>query len=59
MLVIVNTHRKIRKRTDTVIAFTREYSRVSVIEPSNSYKIKYGCSHKSRNPHVPSLIRTR
>jgi hypothetical protein len=31
LLVIVNAHRKFRKRTDTVIAFTREYSRVSYL----------------------------
>ena len=27
---ILNTNRKIRKRTDTNVAFTREYSRVSI-----------------------------
>ena len=30
MLGILNTNRKIRKRTDTDVAFTREYSRVSI-----------------------------
>jgi hypothetical protein len=29
MLVIVNARRKFHKRTDTIIAFTQEYSRVS------------------------------
>jgi len=30
MLGILNAHRKIRKRTDTNVAFTREYSKVSI-----------------------------
>ena len=30
MLGILNANRKIRKRTDTDVAFTREYSRVSI-----------------------------
>ena len=30
LLGILNTNRKIRKRTDTDVAFTREYSRVSI-----------------------------
>jgi hypothetical protein len=31
LLVIVNAHRKFRKHTNTVIAFTRKYSRVSYL----------------------------
>jgi len=30
LLGILNANRKIRKRTDTDVAFTREYSRVSI-----------------------------
>jgi hypothetical protein len=30
LLDIFNAHREIRKRTDTDVAFTREYSRVSI-----------------------------
>jgi len=30
VLGILNANRKIRKRTDTDVAFTREYSRVSI-----------------------------
>ena len=30
LLGILNVNRKIRKRTDTDVAFTREYSRVSI-----------------------------
>ena len=30
LLVFVNANRKIRKRTDTAVAFTREYSKVSI-----------------------------
>ena len=30
MLGILNANRKIRKRTDTDVAFTQEYSRVSI-----------------------------
>jgi len=30
LLGILNANRKIRKRTDTGVAFTREYSRVSI-----------------------------
>ena len=30
LLSILNANRKIRKRTDTDVAFTREYSRVSI-----------------------------
>jgi len=30
LLGILNTNRKIRKRTDNDVAFTREYSRVSI-----------------------------
>jgi len=30
LLGILNTNRKIRKRTDTDVAFTQEYSRVSI-----------------------------
>jgi hypothetical protein len=31
VLVFVNANRKFYKRTDTIIAFTREYSRVSYL----------------------------
>ena len=30
LLAIVNINRKIRKRTDTVVAFNQEYSKVSI-----------------------------
>jgi len=30
LLGILNAHRKIRKHTDTDVAFTREYSKVSI-----------------------------
>ena len=32
LLGILNANRKIRKRTDTDVAFTREYSRVSIFQ---------------------------
>ena len=35
LLVFVNAHRKIRKRMDTDVAFTQEYSRVSYLSTGN------------------------
>jgi hypothetical protein len=35
-LLIVNAHKKFHKRTNTIIAFTREYSRVSYLSTGNN-----------------------
>ena len=37
LLGILNANRKIRKRTDTDVAFTREYSRVSIFHREREY----------------------
>jgi hypothetical protein len=37
LLVFINAHRKFRKRTDTVIAFTQEYSRISYLSIVNQW----------------------
>jgi hypothetical protein len=31
LLVFINAHRKFRKRTDTIMTFTQEYSKVSYL----------------------------
>jgi len=45
MLGILNVNRKIRKRTDTDVAFTREYSRVSIFYRECEYT-----NYDSRSP---------
>jgi len=37
LLGILNANRKIRKRTDTDVAFTREYSRVSIFHREREF----------------------
>jgi hypothetical protein len=37
LLVFINAHRKFCKRTDTVIAFTQEYSRVSYLSTGKQW----------------------
>jgi hypothetical protein len=50
MLVFINANRKIRKRTDTDVAFTREYSRVSI----STGNVK--CTKKSLERPTKSLM---
>jgi hypothetical protein len=45
VLVIVNAHRKFRKHTDTVIAFTWEYSRVSYLSTGKQWLKKLIIHH--------------
>jgi hypothetical protein len=50
LLVFINANRKIRKRTDTDVAFTREYSRVSI----STGNVK--CTKKSLERPTKSLM---
>jgi hypothetical protein len=53
VLVFINANRKIRKHTDTDVAFTREYSRVSI----STGNVK--CTRKSLERPTKSLMMLR
>jgi hypothetical protein len=44
LLVFINAHREIRKRTDTDVAFTREYYRVLI----STRNVKCSCMNQDR-----------
>ena len=50
LLVLCNVMNKIRKRTDTAVAFTQEYSRVSY--PLRNVSILSTCSGSSKDTHT-------